>query len=74
MNSISRWTFLQSTEIKDLGMRAALAVGQGSAQPCKFIAMHYKQGGKAQPFVLVGKGITFDSGGISSSPARRWTR
>jgi len=62
---------LESGEMKDLGMRAALAVGQGSAQPSKFIAMHYKRGGKAQPFVLVGKGVTFDSGGISLKPGEK---
>ena len=62
---------LESGEMKNLGMRAALAVGQGSAQPSKFIAMHYNHGGKAQPFVLVGKGVTFDSGGISLKPGEK---
>ena len=62
---------LESDEMKNLGMRAALAVGQGSAQPSKFIAMHYNRRGKAQPFVLVGKGVTFDSGGISLKPGEK---
>ena len=59
---------LERDDMKKLGMGAALSVGQGSAQPCKFIVMHYKGGGKAQPIVLIGKGVTFDSGGISLKP------
>ena len=57
-------------ELAKLGMGAFLAVGQGSAQPPRLIVMNY-QGGKKndQPFVLVGKGITFDTGGISIKPA-----
>jgi leucyl aminopeptidase len=57
-------------DIAKLGMGAFLAVGQGSAQPPRLIVMNY-QGGKKndQPFVLVGKGITFDTGGISIKPA-----
>jgi leucyl aminopeptidase len=56
-------------DMKKLGMGAALSVGQASAQPCKFIVMNY-QGGKpdAKPIVLVGKGVTFDTGGISLKP------
>ncbi len=59
---------LEREDMKKLGMGAALSVGQGSAQPCKFIVMNYKRGGKAQPVVLVGKGVTFDTGGISLKP------
>jgi leucyl aminopeptidase len=57
-------------KLKELGMGAFLAVGQGSAQPPRLIELSY-QGGKKndQPFVLVGKGITFDTGGISIKPA-----
>jgi leucyl aminopeptidase len=45
-------------------------VGRGSQQPCKFIVMHYKGGQRsARPIVLVGKGMTFDTGGISLKPA-----
>ena len=53
-----------------LGMGALLAVSRGSRQPAKLILMHY-QGGKsgAKPVVLVGKGLTFDAGGISIKPA-----
>ena len=47
-----------------------MAVAQGSAEPLKFIELHYKGAPKTQPpVVLVGKGITFDSGGISIKPA-----
>jgi leucyl aminopeptidase len=59
---------LEREDMRKLGMGAALSVGQGSAQPCKFIVMHYKGGGKAKPIVLVGKGVTFDTGGISLKP------
>nr|WP_286948207.1 leucyl aminopeptidase [Pseudomonas sp. UBA6718] len=61
---------LDEKKLKELGAGAFLAVGQGSAQPPRMIVMHY-QGGKKdeQPFALVGKGITFDTGGISIKPA-----
>ncbi len=57
-------------EVAKLGMGAFLAVAQGSAQPLRFIVLRYK-GGKTQdaPVVLVGKGVTFDTGGISMKPA-----
>jgi leucyl aminopeptidase len=57
-----------SDEMKKIGMWAALSVGQGSAQPCKFIVMEYRGDGNSKPIVLVGKGVTFDSGGISLKP------
>jgi leucyl aminopeptidase len=55
--------------MKKLGMGSLLSVSQGSAEPAKLIVMHHK-GGKAKeaPHVLVGKGITFDTGGISLKP------
>jgi leucyl aminopeptidase len=59
---------LEREDMKRLGMGAALSVGQASSQPCKFIVMHYRGGGKTKPIVLVGKGITFDTGGISLKP------
>lgn len=60
---------LDEKKIKDLGMGAFYAVGQGSDQPPRLIVLNY-QGGKKneKPFVLVGKGITFDTGGISLKP------
>jgi leucyl aminopeptidase len=59
---------LEREDMKKLGMGSALSVGQASAQPCKFIVMQYKGGGRAKPIVLVGKGVTFDTGGISLKP------
>jgi leucyl aminopeptidase len=60
---------LEREGMKGLGMGAALSVGQASAQPCKFIVMNYKGAGTTdKPVVLVGKGITFDTGGISLKP------
>ncbi|MGZ5038705.1 MAG: leucyl aminopeptidase [Usitatibacter sp.] len=60
----------EQKEIEKLGMGSFLAVAQGSKQPPKLIVMEY-QGGKrdAPPVALVGKGITFDTGGISIKPA-----
>ncbi|MEK8052221.1 leucyl aminopeptidase [Ideonella sp. DXS22W] len=52
-----------------LGMGSFLSVAQGSAEPPKFIVMHYQGAAKTvTPLVLVGKGITFDTGGISLKP------
>ncbi|MFK0086674.1 leucyl aminopeptidase [Pseudomonas sp. NPDC090755] len=60
---------LDEKKIKELGMGAFYAVGQGSDQPPRLIVMHYQGGKKSEkPFVLVGKGITFDTGGISLKP------
>ena len=57
-------------EVKALGMGAFMAVAQGSAEPLRFIVMHYSGAPKSSaPVVLVGKGITFDTGGISIKPA-----
>ncbi len=57
-------------EIEKLGMGSFLAVAQGSREPPKFIVMEY-HGGKPEeaPIALVGKGITFDTGGISIKPS-----
>jgi leucyl aminopeptidase len=61
---------LDRRQLERLGMGSFLAVAQGSEQPPKFIVMHYNGGAKGQaPVVLVGKGITFDTGGISIKPA-----
>lgn len=57
-------------EVAKLGMGSFMAVAQGSAQPLQFIVLTYSGAAKTQaPTVLVGKGITFDSGGISIKPA-----
>jgi leucyl aminopeptidase len=55
-------------ECEKLGMGAFLAVAQGSDEPCKFIVMEY-EGGTRGTVCLVGKGVTFDTGGISLKPA-----
>tara|TARA_R100000900_G_scaffold46396_2_gene37322 strand:- start:4452 stop:5942 length:1491 start_codon:yes stop_codon:yes gene_type:complete len=63
---------LEEKKMRELGMGALLSVSAGSEQPAKLIAIHYK-GGKSSdaPYVLVGKGITFDTGGISLKPGAK---
>lgn len=57
-------------EVAKLGMGAFMAVAQGSHEPLRFIVLHYQGAAKSDaPVVLVGKGITFDTGGISIKPA-----
>jgi len=57
-------------EVAKLGMGSFMAVAQGSEEPLRFIVLRYDGAAKTQaPTVLVGKGITFDSGGISIKPA-----
>jgi len=60
---------LPDKKLTDLGMGALLAVGQGSARPCRLVVMQWR-GGKAQakPVAFVGKGVCFDTGGISLKP------
>ena len=60
---------LERDHMRKLGMGALLGVASGSAQPPKFVIVEYRKGG-TKPFIaLVGKTITFDSGGISIKPA-----
>lgn len=60
---------LGEAEMKKLGMGAILAVGQGSARGPRMVSMEYKGGKKGQrPVAFVGKGVTFDTGGISLKP------
>jgi leucyl aminopeptidase len=61
---------LEEKDMQKLGMGALLSVARGSRQPAKLIVLEYK-GGKAgaKPIALVGKGLTFDAGGISIKPA-----
>ncbi len=70
---------LEQADMAALGMHALLSVTRGSHQPPKFIVLHYRgqsvgkdgkntKGKSAKPLVLIGKGITFDSGGISLKP------
>ncbi|MBU0499203.1 MAG: leucyl aminopeptidase [Gammaproteobacteria bacterium] len=60
---------LEEEQMRGLGMGALLSVARGSRQPAKLILMEYR-GGKAdqKPVALVGKGLTFDAGGISLKP------
>jgi leucyl aminopeptidase len=62
---------LDEKQMAALGMGALLGVGQGSAQPPRLLAMRWNGGPDrdAKPLVLIGKGITFDTGGISIKPA-----
>ncbi|MCC5886487.1 MAG: leucyl aminopeptidase [Gammaproteobacteria bacterium] len=60
---------LEEKQLQNLGMGAFLSVTAGTEQPAKLIVMEYRGGAqKAKPLVLVGKGITFDTGGISIKP------
>jgi leucyl aminopeptidase len=61
---------LERRQLERLGMRALLAVAQGSGRPPVLIVLSYRGGRKKQPDLgLVGKGVTFDSGGISIKPS-----
>jgi leucyl aminopeptidase len=56
---------LERADMEQLGMGSLLAVARGSANAPKLIVLMYTGAGDAKPFVLVGKGITFDSGGLN---------
>lgn len=60
---------LEEAELEALGMRTLLAVGQGSRSPSKVVVMQWKGGKDEAPLALVGKGVVFDTGGISIKPA-----
>jgi leucyl aminopeptidase len=60
---------LDETEMAALGMGALIGVGQGSVRPPRLLVLKWNGGGSAKPVVFVGKGITFDTGGISIKPA-----
>jgi leucyl aminopeptidase len=60
---------LEENDMEKLGMGSLLSVSKGSREPAKLIIMEYMAGDKKQPpIVFVGKGVTFDSGGISLKP------
>ncbi|MDM1324471.1 MULTISPECIES: leucyl aminopeptidase [Acinetobacter] len=61
-------TVLDEQQMADLGMGAFLAVSQGSERPGRIISIEYQSERSEAPVVLVGKGITFDTGGISLKP------
>ncbi len=61
---------LEEAQLAELGMRLLLGVGQGSESPSKVVVMQWKGGAAdAAPLALVGKGVVFDTGGISIKPA-----
>jgi leucyl aminopeptidase len=60
---------LTLAQMKKLGMGGVIGVNQGSAQPPKMIILEHKASAKAKTLLLVGKGLTFDSGGISLKPS-----
>jgi leucyl aminopeptidase len=65
-------TIFDREQMRAEGMHALLAVAQGTQEEPRFITLEYRGGGEgAHPLVLVGKGVTFDSGGISIKPADR---
>ncbi|WP_373356927.1 leucyl aminopeptidase [Pseudoroseicyclus sp. CXY001] len=58
----------EEAELEKLGMRLLLSVGQGSDSPTKMVVMRWNGGGKEPPLALIGKGVVFDTGGISLKP------
>lgn len=63
---------LDEEALRELGMGALLAVTAGTEEPARFIVLRYQGAGEDQaPQVLVGKGVTFDSGGISLKPGAK---
>src|SRR5690606_1295207 len=61
---------LKEAQLEKLGMGALLGVGQGSTKESQVVVMQWKGGDKNDaPFAFVGKGVTFDTGGISLKPA-----
>jgi leucyl aminopeptidase len=62
-------TILEEDALEELGMGALLGVGYGSDTPTKVVVMEWKGGGDEAPLALVGKGVVFDTGGISIKPA-----
>lgn len=63
---------LDESKMDELGMNCLLSVGHGSDQPSYLIVMHYRGGKEGDaPHVLLGKGITFDTGGISLKPGAK---
>lgn len=62
-------TIFDEKKLKQEGMNAILSVGQGSASPPRLIIMEYNGGAKGdKPLALIGKGVTFDSGGLNLKP------
>ena len=62
-------TVMQEDEIRNFGMGAFLAVARGSSQPPRFIHMVYKPKNAVKKIAIIGKGVTFDSGGLDIKPS-----
>jgi leucyl aminopeptidase len=62
-------TILRRPQLVREGLNALLAVAQGSAEEPRLVVLQYRGAGRAAPVCLVGKGVTFDAGGISIKPA-----
>jgi leucyl aminopeptidase len=60
---------LNRAQMEKLGMGALLGVAQGSAREARLLILKWNGGGKGEPTAFVGKGVTFDTGGISIKPA-----
>jgi leucyl aminopeptidase len=65
---------LEVSQAEAMGMGAFVAVAKGSQEPGKFITLEYNKGKELDTIVLVGKGVTFDSGGISIKPSEKMER
>jgi len=65
---------LEVSQAEAMGMGAFVAVAKGSQEPGKFIVLEYNKGKVFDTIALVGKGITFDSGGISIKPSEQMDR
>jgi len=61
---------LEESDMKNLGMNSLLSVSKGSIEKPKLISLSYQGNKKSKPIVLVGKGVTFDTGGISLKPGQ----
>src|SRR3989344_2582043 len=68
-NNLISVKIYERDEAKKMGMGAFLGVAQGSTEPPKFIVLKYKSPGAGKKITVVGKGITFDTGGLSLKPA-----
>lgn len=61
---------IDADEAREMGMGSFLGVARGAKEPCKFMALKYDAPGAKRTVAVVGKGITFDSGGLSLKPAQ----
>ncbi len=63
-------TVFDEKQIKEMNMNAYLAVAAGSDEPPRLIKLHYKSAQAKKKIIIIGKGITFDSGGLSIKPSK----